>query len=361
MPTTSTKSNGPEPHTYPWGVLITLADLIASRDWYPTIAPDGHVTNVLRFVDLDGPIPTEISALDARVCLVIGVASAAPSGPMLEAAERLDLVLTRGPASDRRLVSVPDIDQPIAELSQAAAENPRAALVLGSLLRQTPQLSISDGIAAEAAAYSTLLGGPEFARWLSSQGARKPTPTGESDRVQTSIEAGRLKIRMTRKLRLNAIDGPMREALVEAFMIAISDPELTVELSGDGRCFSNGGDLREFGTSPDPATAWTVRMTQHPGWQLSQIAERTHVRMHGPCIGAGVEMAAFAHQISADPATTFLLPELHMGLLPGAGGCVSIPRRIGRWRTLWLVLSASILSAQDARKWGLIDDIAPVQ
>ncbi|MDO8733310.1 MAG: enoyl-CoA hydratase/isomerase family protein [Actinomycetota bacterium] len=339
---------------------LSLAELIAARDWYPRITLEGGVSEVLRFVDLDAAIPTELAALDSRVCLLIGLTTQAPSALVLEAAERLDLVLSTEQTEDHRVITVSDLDVAIAELTQASALRPRAVLVLASLLRQTAQLSVADAIAAEAAAYSTLLAGPEFAQWLASRGTRKPTPAGESARVETELDGEMLSVRLTRKLRLNAIDSPMRAALVDAFAIAIADPQLQVQVSGAGPCFSNGGDLREFGTTPDPATAWTVRLTQHPGWQLSQIADRTRVLMHGPCVGAGVEIAAFAGQVSADPNTTFLLPELQMGLLPGAGGCVSIPRRIGRWRTLWLVLSASILSAQEAHDWGLIDDILAI-
>jgi len=340
-------------------VPILLADLIASRDWHPHIAMDGAMADVVRVVDLDMPIPGDLSALDSRVCLVLGVTTQAPSARLVRASEQLDLVLTTAPSDDPGLIQVADLDTAIAELTGAAAQFPRAALVLAALLRQTPQLPTASAIAAEAAAYSTLLAGPEFAGWLASRGTRKPTPAVETARVETSLNDGVLTIRMTRRLRLNAIDGAMRAALVDAFAIAIADPALRVHFSGEGPCFSNGGDLREFGTTPNPATAWAVRMTQHPGWQLSHISDRTHVHMHGPCVGAGVEMAAFAGTVSAEPATTFLLPELHMGLLPGAGGCVSIPRRIGRWRTLWLLLTASVISAQEALDWGLIDDIVP--
>ncbi|MDP2013067.1 MAG: enoyl-CoA hydratase/isomerase family protein [Actinomycetota bacterium] len=339
---------------------IPLAELIASRDWYPRITTEGEVSGVLRFVDLDSPVPADLSSLDSRICLLIGVTRTAMAHSDLAVADHLDLVVSTAPAPDRRVVQVPDLEQAITELTEAANRAPRALLVLASLLRQTAALPIGDGIAAEAAAYSTLLAGPEFAGWLHSRGARKAVPSSESARVETTLQDDVLSIRMTRRLRLNAIDGQMRAALVDAIAIAIADPDLRVRLTGEGPCFSNGGDLREFGTTPDPATAWTVRVTQHPGWQLSQIADRTHVHMHGPCVGAGVEIAAFAKHVSADPASTFLLPELHMGLLPGAGGCVSIPARIGRWRTLWMVLSASTLSAEHAREWGLIDDIAAV-
>ncbi len=339
---------------------IPLAGFIAARDWYPRITAEGEVSEVLRFVDLDSQVPADLSSLASRVCVLIGVTSGAFSETDMQAAEHLDLVLSSAPSTDPRVVAVPDLDQAMAELTAATTRVPRSALILAALLRQTTALAIGEAIAAEAAAYSTLLAGPEFALWLSSRGARKAVPASEADRVHTALDGDLLNILMTRRLRLNAIDGPMRAGLVDAFTIAIADPSLRVQLTGEGPCFSNGGDLREFGTTPDPATAWTVRVTQHPGWLLSQIAERTHVHMHGPCVGAGVEIAAFAKHVSADPATTFLLPELQMGLLPGAGGCVSIPRRIGRWRTLWMVLSASILSAEQARDWGLIDDIVAI-
>jgi enoyl-CoA hydratase/carnithine racemase len=61
--------------------------------------------------------------------------------------------------------------------------------------------------------------------------------------------------------------------------------------------------------------------------------------------------------VVAAPGTAFVLPELAMGLLPGAGGTVSLPRRIGRWRTLWLALTGTALDARTAREWGLVDEV----
>jgi enoyl-CoA hydratase/carnithine racemase len=86
------------------------------------------------------------------------------------------------------------------------------------------------------------------------------------------------------------------------------------------------------------------------------LVDRTEVRLHGPC--AGIELAAFAGRVVARPGTTFRLPEVSMGLIPGAGGTVSIPRRIGRWRTLYLALSGVLLDAQTPVGWGLVDAIA---
>ena len=78
---------------------------------------------------------------------------------------------------------------------------------------------------------------------------------------------------------------------------------------------------------------------------------------HGPCIGAGIEVPAFAGSVLASPGTTFRLPELRMGLIPGAGGTVSIPRRIGRWRTAYLALSGAPIGIETAQAWGLVDGL----
>ena len=342
---------------------IPIASLLAARDWYPQISEDGKVSQPLRFIDLDGEIPHDLSDLAHRVCVLIGI-TRNPTAHTHQLAQLFDLTLTDvatdAAAGDEAFVVVPNIDQAMSQLIESTQNFARAAMTLGSTLRLTSQLTTADAIAAEASAYSTLLAGPEFAHWLSSRSTKKVMPTNEIERVLTSITGNTLNIRMNRKLRLNAIDGAMRAGLVDAFSIALADPTLNVLLTGDGPCFSNGGDLREFGTTPDPSTAWTVRMTQHPGWYLSQISDRATAHVHGKCIGAGVEMPAFATRVIADPATTFHLPELSMGLIPGAGGCVSIPARIGRWRSLWMVLSGSTLTADEALAWGLIDDIAPI-
>jgi enoyl-CoA hydratase/carnithine racemase len=124
-----------------------------------------------------------------------------------------------------------------------------------------------------------------------------------------------------------------------------------------GPAFCSGGDLDEFGTLPDPATAHAVRSTRNPGRLLARCADRLRAELHGACVGAGIELAAFAGRVTASEDAFFQLPEVAMGLVPGAGGTVSIPRRIGRQRTAYLALSGLSVDAPTARHWGLIDGI----
>jgi enoyl-CoA hydratase/carnithine racemase len=68
-------------------------------------------------------------------------------------------------------------------------------------------------------------------------------------------------------------------------------------------------------------------------------------------------MAAFCGHVTARPGAVFGLPELALGLIPGAGGTVSITRRIGRWRTAYLVISGEFIDPATALDWGLVDAV----
>src|SRR5204863_6567931 len=109
--------------------------------------------------------------------------------------------------------------------------------------------------------------------------------------------------------------------------------------------------------APDPATAHIVRTTRSAGRMLAQLRDRTTVFVHGACVGAGIELPAFTGRIVAAPDAFFLLPEVGMGLVPGAGGTVSIPRRIGRHRAAYMALSSRRIDAETALRWGLIDEV----
>jgi enoyl-CoA hydratase/carnithine racemase len=166
-----------------------------------------------------------------------------------------------------------------------------------------------------------------------------------------------LTVALHRPSRHNAFNREMRDGLVEALLIAQFDPALTVHLVGDGPSFCSGGDLDEFGLATDLAAAHLVRVRQSAGACVDRVRDRVTARLHGACIGAGIEIPAFAHRVEAEQSARIQLPELRMGLVPGAGGTVSLPRRIGRWRTAFLVLSGLPLDAVTARRWGLVDEI----
>jgi enoyl-CoA hydratase/carnithine racemase len=242
-------------------------------------------------------------------------------------------------------------------LAQNAARSPLAASVLVQLLRLTERLPIDDAITAESLAYAMLQGGAEHKRWL----ATHRPPRAETDvgpAVVMTRKGKHLDLELNRPSNRNAMSVEMRDALNEALELVVSDASIkSVRLSGRGQCFSTGGDLAEFGTVPDPAIGHAVRSIALPGRLLALCAKRVEVLVHSACIGSGIELPAFAARLVAAKKSFFQLPELSMGLIPGAGGTVSIPRRIGRQRTAWLVLSGEIIDSKTAKAWGLVDAI----
>jgi enoyl-CoA hydratase/carnithine racemase len=262
-------------------------------------------------------------------------------------------------AVPRQCVAVADPEAESHALAQAvAARFPQAALVLGQVLRASESLPVPEALNVESFAYSMLLGGAEFRRWLDGNAGR-PLPALVADPVLVERDGDQLLVRLNRPQRRNAYGRQLRDALADALRVAVLDPSVSrVVLDGAGPCFCSGGDLAEFGTAPDLVTAHFVRTLGGAGRLASQLRDRLEVRVHGPCVGAGVELPAFAGTVIAAGGTTFTLPEVAMGLLPGAGGTVSIPRRVGRWRALYLALSGRPLEAATALEWGLIDEIA---
>jgi enoyl-CoA hydratase/carnithine racemase len=337
--------------------VLTAADLRAGVP-SPQVSLSGEVTSVMHLLDLDQPVPDVEAArrvLAERTSLVVGVAHGPLTRAAAAVAEALDLTLVERPDAGSSRLTVESAAHAIEQLQEAVDRSPRSALVLGALLRQTSQLPVAEALAAEAAAYSTLLAGPEFARWLTERGPARPARTDDLPRVDCRRDGDVLHVRMTRVVRRNAFDAAMRAALSEALEVALLDPDVDVLLTGEGPVFSAGGDLDEFGSAADPATAWVVRVGDSPAHALARLRDRAQAEVHGACAGAGVELPAFAGRVIARPGTTFRLPELAMGLLPGAGGTVSLPRRIGRWRTAWLGLTGETIDAELALAWGLVD------
>ena len=273
--------------------------------------------------------------LAALPCLVVDASGGAPT-------ELVDVVAA---------TSV-DLEAIIATFERS----PSAATSLALHLRASERRSVADGLVAESALYSALQAGPEHRAWREANPARDRGEAGEP-RLRVDRVGDELRITLARPEVRNALDAAMRDQLLDALAIAEADPSLRVVLRGEGRTFCAGGDLDEFGTAPDPATAHVIRLRRSAGGAIARVADRTTVHVHGSCAGSGVELAAFAGHVIAHPDATFVLPELALGLIPGAGGTVSLPARIGRHRTALLALAGRPIDAATAEEWGLIDAI----
>lgn len=323
-------------------LMLPLDALIAmARGGERVSALDG-ISSLLLPLD-ETPAPEDHQALDPWLrsagCPVIGIGSAA--APLAAACDTV--------------VSDQEEAQPLLARISAA---PLAASVFVQLLRATERMALAPALFAESLAYSMLQAGPEYRRWLETRRASRPEPVlDEGPAVLLRRDGDTLRLTLNRASLRNAMSVEMRDALITALRQVDADTR-QLHIDALGKCFSTGGDLGEFGSAPDPATAHLVRSLALPGRELAARAARAEVRVHGACIGSGIEFPAFAGRINASANAWFQLPELEFGLIPGAGGCVSIPRRIGRQRTAWMVLSARRIDAPTALAWGLVDAVS---
>jgi Enoyl-CoA hydratase/isomerase len=307
-------------------------------------------------VDLDDD-RIDVPVLTTSV--IIGVSRAAI--PTSRAAEQVDVALTVAAAPAVPWVACTDLDQELERLEGRVRSRPIAAVTLAQVLRAGTRQAIPTGLLIESLAYSMLQSGSEFQAWLSERPER-PAQVIEEDPVLIAREGPVLTITLNRPRVHNAYNALMRDRLFDALSIAAADPTVEqVRWVGSGPSFCSGGDLTEFGSFPDPATAHLIRTTRSPAYLLSLLADRVKPGLHGFCVGSGIELPAFARTVTADPSSTFQLPEMAMGLIPGAGGTVSIARRIGPSRTAWLVLSGQSVDSATALEWGLVDSVAPVR
>jgi enoyl-CoA hydratase/carnithine racemase len=304
----------------------------------------------------------------------LGRADPAPAGPGVvrvgvhrggelpsDGLEPFDILLTAAPAAPRPWVSAPGdaLDAALARLSEQVARQPTAAAAAAQVLRATLKLPFEAALTLESLAYSMLLASGGFRAW---RGATPPRDRPDDGAPRVSIEdrGGELVIRLTRPERRNAFDARMRDELAEALVFAAAHPDAPpVVLCGAGPAFSAGGDLDEFGRADDVGLAHLIRTLRSPAGLTHALGDRISARLHGACVGAGIEVPAAAARVTAETGAYFRLPEVSMGLIPGAGGAASIPRRIGRHRACYMTISGSEIDLPTALVWGLVDAEAP--
>ncbi len=293
----------------------------------------------------------------------------------LSPAAGINYVCTDGPLEEMTAAQLPacpvvslDTRDTTADIAAAEAEleplvdgidaQPDAAATLVHVLRHNRSLDCPGALAMESLAYSTLQHGCGFQQWLTGRPA--PVEEDEDDApVLTERSDNHLTLTLNRPSRHNAYSRAMRDALCAGLQLAHADTAIaSVTLRGNGPSFCAGGDLREFGNATDAANAHVTRMTRSAGLLLAELPQAGSAELHGACIGAGIELPAFLGNVVARENTVFQLPEVAMGLIPGAGGTFSISRRIGRQRTAWMALTNARVDAATALSWGLVDAVS---
>lgn len=297
--------------------------------------------------------PGEAGAVRIGVCR---------SGPLPVAGlDACDILLSADPAAPRPWVGVAAdrLEQTLEDLRACVERQATAAAVAAQVTRVSLTLTFEDALVMESIGYSMLLASEGFGAWRAATPRRERARTA-APRVLVDQEGETLRIRLNRADVRNAFDARMRDELAEALAFAAAHPDSPpVVLSGLGPAFSAGGDLDEFGQADDVGRAHLIRTLRSPARLVHRLGARLTARVHGPCVGAGIEVSAAAAKLIAAPGATFRLPEVSMGLIPGAGGVASIPRRIGRRRACYMAISGADIDLETALAWGLVDAVEP--
>ncbi len=151
---------------------------------------------------------------------------------------------------------------------------------------------------------------------------------------------------------VNALSQPVRKALQAALVQIENDPDIrAVVLTCAGRTFVAGADIKEFDQTPAEPHLPDLLAAIESGSKAWIAA------LHGTVLGGGLELAMACHARVADSRTRLGLPEVNLGLIPGAGGTVRLPRLIDPTIALNIIASGKPISALNALEYGLIDQV----
>ena len=157
----------------------------------------------------------------------------------------------------------------------------------------------------------------------------------------------------------NALDLPAARAFGEAVSQAESTTVRAVTLTGDGKRFCAGGDVASFVTADD-RTAYLHELAtvleQHLR-RLSELAKPVVAGVQGAVAGAGLALLLNADLVVAGRSTKFVMAYAGIGLTPDCGVSYLLPRAVGQQRALQLAVGGRVLSADEAREWGLVTEV----
>ena len=151
---------------------------------------------------------------------------------------------------------------------------------------------------------------------------------------------------------VNALSAAVRGGIAECVKQAVADPAIkAIVLTCAGRTFIAGADITEFGKPPKPPGLHEVQV------EIENSPKPIVAAIHGTALGGGLEVALACHYRVAVKEAKLGLPEVKLGLLPGAGGTQRLPRAVGPELAVKMIVGGDPISAAEALKSGLIDEV----
>jgi enoyl-CoA hydratase len=167
-------------------------------------------------------------------------------------------------------------------------------------------------------------------------------------------------VQLNRPKELNALNLELMLEIKEALLSLDADPNVrAIVISGNERAFAAGADIKQMAGRTaidmliiDQFTTWdSIRKTKKP--LIAAVS--------GFALGGGCELAMICDMIIASETAQFGQPEINIGVMPGAGGTQRLTRIIGKNKAMELVLTGKFISAEEAKAYGLVNKIVPVE
>ncbi len=181
----------------------------------------------------------------------------------------------------------------------------------------------------------------------------EPTQLTETVRLERVQEGGvDIALVIVDNPPVNALSWHVRQGMFDGINAAVADGAGAIVVICDGRTFIAGADISEFGGGTPKAAGLQEVQGVMENAPIPVIAA-----IHGTALGGGLEIALCAHYRVAVSSAKFGLPEVNLGLLPGAGGTQRLPRLVGVPKALEMMTSGRHISSTEAQEGGLIDDV----
>ncbi|WP_201525201.1 enoyl-CoA hydratase-related protein, partial [Bordetella pseudohinzii] len=173
--------------------------------------------------------------------------------------------------------------------------------------------------------------------------------------IQTELrEEGRVALLTLRNPPVNSLSAALRGELLAAIDAALANEAVrALVLAGEGDFFCCGAEIREFNT-PLSTREPTLRALIA---RIERAAKPVVAAIHGAALGGGLELALGCHYRLVLAGASLGLPEVKLGVLPGAGGTQRLPRLVGVERALSMICGGDPVDARLAAEWGLVDEV----
>jgi len=176
--------------------------------------------------------------------------------------------------------------------------------------------------------------------------------------VAVTKEAGYAVVQLNRPEVLNAINIALMEQLVTALEKLDAENDVRcIVLTGNEKAFAAGADIKEMA---DASAMEMLQRDQFARWdRIRKIKKPLIAAVGGFALGGGCELAMTCDIILAAEGAKFGQPEINIGVIPGAGGTQRLTRAVGKYKAMEMVLTGAMLTAEEAKQWGLVVKVVP--